>query len=341
MRKDRVLIWLSGTFAFLLTLGVFAFLWGCSPRTSEAARSGEERRKNILVAGVDDAGENTDMLMLCSQNLDSGDLKILQIPRDTLYRIENGSGKINRVYRSVASKHGKEKAAELLAKELSVALGVPIEAYLVFGGNTVKEFVDLIGGVPVNVPVPIGYSDPKTGKKHTIPEGEQILNGEEAMAFVRHRESYAEGDLGRLDAQMSFLCGVAESLPRLKKWDRLLGVYQKILPNLLTNLREKDIIEIMMAYFKSRSSVSVSFLRLPGEATYTDGAWYYVLHRSATEKMLTDCFGVHGTFDEAERFTNPAWEAVRNIYTYPVSDYRVFTSADVREGRILQKKDVN
>lgn len=338
MRKNKIFLWLPTIGASLLALGVFVFIWGHSPVSSVSVGSLGEREKSVLVVGVDDAGENTDVLLLCTQNLDSGALKILQIPRDTLYRTGNGTGKINRIFRYNSLKYGRKKAAEMLSEEISGALGVAVDAYLLFDGKTVKEFVDLIGGVTVDVPFSFTYTDSETGESRTLAAGEKSLSGEEALAFVRHRASYAEGDLGRLDAQMRFLSGVCEGVPRLKKWNRLLAVYQKILPNLLTNLREKDIIELMMAYLKAGRSVSVSFLRLPGEAAYTNGVWYYVLHRAATEKMLATELGADIPFDDKARFVDPETEAVRNVYFYPVTDYRVHTPSDVKTGRIIPKK---
>ncbi|MBR6795072.1 MAG: LCP family protein, partial [Clostridia bacterium] len=164
---------------------------------------------------------------------------------------------------------------------------------------------------------------------------EQRLNGEEALAFVRHRQSYAEGDLGRLDAQMRFLSGFAGALPSLKKIDLILTIYQKILPNLLTNLTEKDIIEFMIAYFKNRGSYEISLMRLPGEACYTSGAWYYVLCKGATEEMLRREFGLSETFDGDRRFTDDKKITLFNIYSSSERSYRVYTPEEVNNKKIL------
>lgn len=338
MWKKRLSVCLPTAGAVLLALWVFIFLWGCGHDTQQTVKEdGSGERKNVLVAGVDDAGENTDMLMLCSQEMRSGALKILQIPRDTLYRNEKSTGKINRVYRSNMSKYGRKQAAENMSATFEAAFGVPIDGYLIFDSRTVEEFVNLLGGVTVEVPFSISYTDRETGEDCVLPAGERQLSGKEAVAFVRHRGSYAEGDLGRLDAQMRFLCGVFDALPSLKKIDRMIAIYQKILPNLLTNLGEKDIIDLMMAYFRSRSSFSVSLLRLPGEAAYTKGVWYYVLHKTGTEKMLLQEFGASAGFDSEGRFTDPTNETVRNIYSSSDSTYHVLTPTEAKRRRILQK----
>ena len=335
MKKRRLFILLPTIGACVLSLLVLLRLFGFDENEREVTAKGGGEYKTFLLAGVDEAGENTDMLMLCSVNSGEGCVRFLQIPRDTYYRTEKGGGKINRIFRANASKYGKKRAADELTKEISRALSIPIDGYIIFDGETVESLVELVGGVPVNVPFTITYTDKKTGKERVIEEGERHLNGEEAVAFLRHRKSYAEGDLGRLDAQMRFLSGVSEVLPSLKKIDSILTIYQKILPNLLTNLTEKDIMEFMIAYFKNRGSYSVSLMRLPGEACYTDGAWYYVLYRAAAEKMLRTELGLSGRFDPEKRFTDEKKLTLSNIYFSPDHVYRVFTPEEVKNKKIL------
>lgn len=337
MKKRQLLVILPTLGACLLALGVFVFIWGGGKETESTPAWRSRERFNLLFVGVDEAGQNTDMLLLCSLESRTGAVKILQIPRDTYYRTQNGKGKINRLYRICSSKYTRKEAAEAFCGMMEEALGVPIDAYLIFSEALARDFVDLLDGVTVDVPLPITYTDGTTGEEKTLSVGERRLTGEEALAFVRHRSSYAEGDLGRLDAQMRFMCGIYREIPRLKKIDRIIAIYQKILPNLLTNLREKDIIEIMMASPKLGDPAALRVLRLPGEATYTGGAWYYVLQKAAAEKMLADEFGLKEPFDRHARFTDPANEALRNVYTSPGTAYRSYGFEDAARKRVLRK----
>ena len=337
MSKKRIAIYCSTIGACVLVVLVFVLLLKGSATETKMAATSEKTTssKTVLIAGVDDAGANTDMLMLCRIDQENKRVHLVQIPRDTYYRNEKGSGKINRIYRISASKLGKKRAAEEMAKEFSTAFGITIDAYVVFDTRTVAEFVDLVGGVSVNVPYEIPYFDGRTGTVLTIPAGVQILNGEKSIAYLRHRKSYAEGDLGRLDAQLRFLSGLSSVLPSLKKIDRILAIYQKIIPNLLTNLTEKDIMEVMMAYFKNHGAYSVFLSRLPGEACYTGGVWYYALYRGASEQILRDLLGSSARFDPERRFTDDDREALSNIYFSPDRSYRVYTPDEVNEKKIL------
>lgn len=337
MKKNRLFLWIPLLSAVLLTLVVFLFLWRAEQSAAASLARGEDEYKTVLLAGVDDVGANTDVLLLCALHKKTGTVKAVQIPRDTYYKTEKSAGKINRIFRANSSKYGRKRAAENLCEEMGEALGIPIDGYAVFGTRTLGTLTELLGGVRVDVPTEITYTDGKTGEVRHIPKGEQRLSGDAAIAFVRHRRGYTEGDLGRLDAQMRFLGGVAEALPRLKNAGAILTIYKKILPNLLTNLGEKDIMEVMMVYLaKSGSTPPVRFMRLPGEPCYTEGAWYYVLHRAAAERMLKDELGLRQPFDPNGCFTDEGREAVRNIYTEKDSAYDVYTADEARRKRILQ-----
>ena len=335
-RKIGVLLPTLG--AVILIFLAFYGIWQSEPKHNEAMTfKGSDPYKTILLVGTDEAGKNTDMLMLCSFNKENGRFHIMQIPRDTYFEIQEGSGKINRLYRSYLSKQKEKDAAESLSRTLSQAFGVEIDGYVIFDGESVARFVDLMEGVTVNVPTTFTFYDEVSKTEKQVKEGRRTLSGREALAFVRHRKSYTEGDLGRLDAQMRFLSGVMQGLPRIKKISTLMTIYQEITPNLLTNLKEKDIIEIMMMYFKNRNDLSVGLMRLPGEACYTNGHWYYVLYRAAAERMLAENFGASVPFDTEGRFTSRKTEVIGNIYTHSDSSYRIYTPREADEKKVLER----
>jgi len=86
-------------------------------------------------------------------------------------------------------------------------MGMPLHYYAVIKYDGVQNVVDAIGGVPMNIPFDMKYSDPTADPPLyiNIPKGEQILDGEHAMQFLRYRSGYVEGDLGRVKAQQEFV----------------------------------------------------------------------------------------------------------------------------------------
>ncbi len=318
---------------------VFFSVFHDKEETAEAVAS-EAPSKNFLFAGIDNAGENTDVLMIVSVDTANGKISFLQIPRDTYLKTEEKEGKINQLYRYFLGKHGVKKAAEMLSACLSEVFGIPIGGYAAFHLDAVENAIDILGGVTLSIPNDISYFDTETGRNVCIKAGRQRLGGKEACRYLRHRASYAEGDLGRLDAQMRFLSAVLSELILMKKPMQYLHLYQKILPKVLTNLSERDIIDFAAAFIKSRERVAVRIMRLPGEACRgNSGGWYYVANRAATEKMLSAYFGADKAhrFDEKERFVRTDREGFVNIYNDPFCETKIYSLAEASKIEIINK----
>ncbi len=324
--------------ASLLSVFVFALVIRKGEATDNVdALAGADGVTRILVAGLDESAENTDVLMLLSASAKDGSLHVLQIPRDTYLKYEDGEGKINRFYRSYIAKYGRKEGAERFSKMIQEVFNMRIDAYAVFRAEALSTLVDSMGGVELQVPYAIDYRD-ESGEKCTLGAGKRRLNGSEALAYVRHRSSYTEGDLGRLDAQMRFVAALVKKIPELKFPKQYLEICQKNLPNLLTNLSEKDIINIMMVYLKNRDELSFKIMRLPGEACRDQsGVWYYVLNRNASEEMLSVYFGAEDSFDASLRFTREDREPFMNIYLAPNTSYRVYSLEEAQSAEVLHK----
>lgn len=74
--------------------------------------------------------------------------------------------------------------------------------------------MDSVGGVEVDVPFHMRYTDPYSDPPLdiNIPPGEQLIKGDRAMEFLRFRKTnyagysgYSNGDIGRVEAQQGFV----------------------------------------------------------------------------------------------------------------------------------------
>ena len=157
-------------------------------------------RTTILCVGLDEAAGNTDVLMLVTIDPVCKEITVLQIPRDTYLSADTLQGKINQLYPAYrAVGYDADTALSRLVAEVSDAFGVVIDHYAAVEFSSIAFLVDRLGGLTVHVP-----SDILIGDK-TIPAGERLLMGDDALAFIRYRAGYIEGDLGRLDAQKLLL----------------------------------------------------------------------------------------------------------------------------------------
>ena len=77
-------------------------------------------------------------------------------------------------------------------------LKVPVNHYLKIDFQGFKGIVDAVGGVTVDVPFDFGSALTWITTKIQFKQGQQNLNGEEALAYVRMRKQDPNGDYGRV-----------------------------------------------------------------------------------------------------------------------------------------------
>lgn len=191
---------------------------------------------NILVTGVDrsstgnlsagaanDSNVNdgmTDMILYVHFNNEKGELKMLQIPRDTIVSTDRSVAsnyRINSVAKTQGSDNNNNMAAlcELVADQLQV----PIDGYMTIRLEMLTELVDLFGGVEINVPFDVDYAAIGEGDS-VIRAGYQTLNGEAMEFLLRARKIYPDGDIGRLNMQRQFYAALFRKLKSIGNiWD--------------------------------------------------------------------------------------------------------------------------
>ncbi len=104
----------------------------------------------------------------------AGVVDLISIPRDTMVNIEgHGTQKINAAY-----SFGGAAGAVSCISEFA---GVPINHYVEVHFDELEAVVDKLGGIWVDVPE--SFSAGNGGMSFT--EGQQRLNGEQALAFAR------------------------------------------------------------------------------------------------------------------------------------------------------------
>ena len=113
---------------------------------------------------------------------------LVAIPRDVY--LDAWQTRINSMY--------YYQGAEGLLRAVEELVGLPIDYYAVINLDLFENVVDALGGVEVNVPYRMLYSDRAAGLRIDLQPGSQVLDGESAAGFVRFRAS-PRGDLDRID----------------------------------------------------------------------------------------------------------------------------------------------
>lgn len=295
------------------------------------AEDDRDVRFNVLVMGKDKTSGLCDMIMLVSYNMTSKKVGVVQIPRDTYAEFTDGSYK--KINGAVNALGGEREFCDFLSE----ALCVKIDKYITVNLNAVGEIVDLIGGVEVDIPFDMNYNDPYQGLSIKLKKGKALLDGEMAQQFVRYRSGYAEGDLGRIDAQKIFIASFMAKLKSSASLFRIREIYSAVSDDIKTDISMGDII-VFAAQAFSVPSDKVSFVTLAGEGAVASvsGASYYVISRPSAIEIVNEYLGADAdeeSFDKNRAFLNEKYDSFKDIYNSRVQ-YDVYDAKSLIAGSL-------
>ena len=211
-------------------------------------------------------GTNADVNMIVRANLETGEVKIVSVFRDTYLNIsdKNSYNKINAAY----AYGGPEQAVKALNKNLALN----ITQYATFNWKAVAEAINILGGVDVDlsdaefswINAYISETVKETGVPSTQLEhgGHVHLDGIQAVAYARIR--YSDTDYARTERQRIV---VEKALEKAKQADfkTLYGCMHAIMPQLATNLQPDDLYPLAKVITKFDISDTMGFPMARGE----------------------------------------------------------------------------
>jgi len=147
----------------------------------------------------------TDMMLVAKLDFKNKRISGVSIPRDTECQLPGyRSMKIN-AYHAIAQP-GQE--ADLTKQAVEHILpGVGIDKVITLDYDAFQKVVDMLGGVPMIIDKPMEYTDRAGGLFIDFQPGKQVLNGYDAMCYVRYRKGKhgAITDFERQENQKKFL----------------------------------------------------------------------------------------------------------------------------------------
>ena len=218
---------------------------------------------NILILGVDDSErQEADTILVLSFSNDTGKSRIIGIPRDTWITSRSHSGKIGTLY--------SWGGANVLVREVSKLLGVPIHQYIIIDMNTFADLIDILGGLDIYVEENMDYDDEVAGLSIHIPQGYQHLSGEEVQKYLRYKGEKL-GDVGRVQRQQKFIKALYAKVLQLDTIPKLPAIADIFRNRMETSAEIFDSAHLANV-LRKMSSDPPTTLMLPG-AENLDGAW--------------------------------------------------------------------
>ncbi|MEN3013622.1 MAG: LCP family protein [Endomicrobiia bacterium] len=231
-----------------------------------------QKRINFLLLGTDlvDNSVHADTIILLSYLPSERVLDIVSIPRDIYIDVEGLQyKKLTEVYAylyfNLKDKHKAVKEFINLLEQKLFSTGekkLQIFYFFILDYNNFIKLIDTIGKIKITVDRPMHYDD-HAGNLHIHFEpGVYYLNGEEALKYVRFRDT--TGDIGRIYRQQQFIKNLINrilSVDILYKLPKLIYTFNK---SIFTNINFLETLNLLLE-FKNLKFSNLRFSILPGK----------------------------------------------------------------------------
>jgi len=216
---------------------------------------------NVLIMGVDirsyegDIYSKTriDTLMLITFNPKTMEMQMTSIPRDSYVPVTCDNDTYDKIT------HTGNYSIGCTIDTVEELLDLDINYYAKFNFDALVNIVDSLGGVTVDVQYSFTEQDSEDNPESiSLEKGIQVLKGEEALAYARHRLSV--DDHQRNYAQQQVLTAIISKLSSfsvITKFDNLLKVMQN---NMITNMTRNEIYSLATLLPNMKQLQSTSFV---------------------------------------------------------------------------------
>ncbi len=280
--KKQWLIKLVGTMVLIVSLLAGSSMALLAAEESEAAQTETADAQAelpesfvIYISGIDIFGDvstqsRSDVNLLMAVNRNTGKILLLNTPRDYYVELPISEGQRDKLT------HAGIYGVEVSKGAMEMLYGVPADYYARLNFSSFETIIDALGGIEV-------YSEYDfVADGHTYVQGMNFLNGAEALAFVRERKSFAEGDIQRGKDQMEMLKALITRLGTFDGLNSFAQVYDEVASVVETNLSKEQLMAIASEQILNGRSWEVETYYVTGtdgsEVTYSiPGAAAYVM----------------------------------------------------------------
>lgn len=208
---------------------------------------GSATKVSILLMGLDNDSERnlgstrSDSLIYVVYDGENKKLEMVSLPRDIYTDIYDGKGNI--------VNQGKINSAYSINEEdstietVSNFLDLPVDYFVTVNFISFKKIIDAVGGIDVNVPYNINseYANDNSGDL-LIPEGNQHLNGEQALIFSRIRK--VDDDIQRGNRQQEVIKATIKSALSINSIAKYQDILKAVDGNIKTNLTFNNLTQL-------------------------------------------------------------------------------------------------
>ena len=204
--------------------------------------------------------------------------KVLMVstPRDYYVPLEGNTNKMDKLT------HAGSYGVDCSMATLEALYDIEFNYYAKVNFKSVYDIVNSLEGVTINSEYNFTSAHSYTGKAYTFKKGENYVLGDAALAFVRERKLFADGDRQRGKHQQELISAVVKKAisPAMFVPSNIESMLESISNNTKTNFSEKEI-KKLISYQMSSMGKEWKF-----ESISVDGTGAYRLTYSYSAREL-------------------------------------------------------
>jgi len=249
-----------------------------SEKREEEITLGKQDPFSVLVLGVDeregDKGRSDTMIVM-AVNPKLKTTKLVSIPRDTYTEIigHKTTDKLNHAYAFGGIQMSLDSVENLLDIPIDYVMEVNMEGF--------QTIVDTVGGINVNNPFDF------TQDSIHFAAGDIILDGKEALSYVRMRKGDPNGDFGRQNRQKQVIEGVLHEGTSIKSLLKYRSVFSALGDNIKTNMTFDEMVDVQKNYRDAASKVEQLHFEKGVGKRMNGGIWYYIMDEPELQEVTT------------------------------------------------------
>lgn len=245
----------------------------------------------VLISGIDELGAadqklRSDVNILVFMDPVSKRADMISLPRDAMIpnlAIGGLSDKLT---------HTGNDGIHNTVASVENFFQIDIDFYVRVSFDSLIQIVDTLGGVNVDVQVTFSEQDENRSFEPEdmihLEAGPQTLNGKQALAYARHRDSYPGSNLGREKAQQQIISAIVDktfSVSGLSNFDKLMDIVPIYV---VTNMPPSQITGFISSQLTSINSWTISSMgsMSNGHNTMEFGFDAYLFSKDEVESLL-------------------------------------------------------
>ena len=217
---------------------------------------------NVLISGTDEDGYRSDVNIVATVNPVKHEILLTSLPRDLYVELPSYGEKDKLTHSRI---YGLEETQAAIEN----TLGIDINYYVSINFLAMEDLVNAIGGIDVESQYDfhtIGRGD-YNDIHYTV--GINHLDGREALAFCRERDSFESGDMARNENQQAVLKALIE---KVSQSSTILSSYTQILEavsgNMFTTMSQDEMAELVKFQLKGMPQWNIRRCAVKGEADF-------------------------------------------------------------------------